>query len=96
MNHTSPGEAAFPRPCGAANGVVQQSLEQKGMTMREWFAGMALQGFLAAHTGDIQFPMPKAAAKDCFEYADAMLAESKRLHEEMLQKLNNIRDAQAD
>lgn len=47
---------------------------QNGLTKREWFAGMALQGFLAANQ-DIQ-PAPGRTAEIAFKYADAMLAES--------------------
>lgn len=44
-----------------------------GMTMREWFAGMAMQGLLADGCHD-----PKSVAQKAFEVADAMLAESEK------------------
>jgi hypothetical protein len=45
-----------------------------GMTLRDWFAGMALQGYIAGHSGDNSvFPECGFAAKRCYDYADAML-----------------------
>jgi hypothetical protein len=43
--------------------------------LRDHFAACALTGYLAAFTGDRLLPDPRAAAKGCYEYADAMLAE---------------------
>lgn len=47
-----------------------------GLTKREWFAGMALQGMMscALDTKHSQ----KANAMVCFEMADAMLKESEK------------------
>lgn len=47
-----------------------------GMTLRDWFAGQALAGYLAAyaHPQAIDTPMPLKAARCTYEYADAMLA----------------------
>lgn len=42
-----------------------------GMTLRDWFAGQALQGLLASGPHDIN---PREYAQDSYEYADAMLA----------------------
>lgn len=47
-----------------------------GMTMREWYAGMALQGILAACTGETNLIKSPTAARWAFDYADAMLAEA--------------------
>lgn len=44
---------------------------QDGMTLRDWLAGMALQGFLASHHE--HQPTPASAAKWSYNYADAML-----------------------
>lgn len=48
----------------------------RGLTKREWFAGMALAGYFAAPN------TPHQNATNCAEYifemADAMLAESKK------------------
>jgi hypothetical protein len=60
--------AAFPRPADLAqNG-------QDGMSLRDWFAGQALAGHIAAHTGRQDFPENEWCATSCYEYADAMLA----------------------
>lgn len=46
-----------------------------GMTLRQWYAGMAMQGFLS----DPNYcPDPKSTAMDAFNIADAMLAQEKR------------------
>jgi hypothetical protein len=45
-----------------------------GMTLRDWFAGMALQGLLAStKTNDAL-----VIAKDAYIIADAMIAESNK------------------
>ena len=50
-----------------------------GMTLRQWYAGMALQGYLAAHAGpDVSIPMPEHLVKRAFECADFMLAEGSK------------------
>ncbi len=50
---------------------------QEGMTLREWYAGQALQGILAATPEEDAWPRPQSAAADAFAYADAMIAQSK-------------------
>jgi hypothetical protein len=75
MNHTPAGEAAFPRLCGAANSE-EQSLEHKGMTIREWFAGMAMQGLLRAVHAQQYVPGIRDLAVTAFSIADAMIAEN--------------------
>lgn len=49
-----------------------------GMTLRDWFAGMALQGLLA-HVIGVQNANGSTIkyAERCYEYADAMLAARK-------------------
>lgn len=46
-------------------------VEYSGMSLRDWFAGMALRAIIQAW--DKQ-PAPDSAAKSAYEYADAMLA----------------------
>ena len=48
--------------------------EYEGMTMRQWYAGQALAGYLC--TGDSL--TAKQAATWCFEVADAMIAEGEK------------------
>lgn len=50
-------------------GVIHHS----GMSLRDWYAGMALWGQL----GRVGFS-PDAAAKFAYDYADAMLVERKK------------------
>jgi len=46
------------------------------ITKLEWFAGMAMQGFIAAHSGDgVTLPDFAKAALESVGYADALLAE---------------------
>lgn len=47
---------------------------QKGMVLRDWFAGLALQGALACPTSSGKFA---DFASDAYDYADAMLAARK-------------------
>lgn len=62
------------KPAFPVMGVGDYANYATGLTKREWFAGMALQGFLAGNP-DIQ-PAKERAAIMAFEYADSMLAES--------------------
>lgn len=43
-----------------------------GLTKREWFAGMALQGMLASRTSWYDY------SKSAYKLADAMIAEGKK------------------
>ncbi len=46
-----------------------------GMSLRDWFAGQALVGYIASHAADgIRLPRDEVAARHCYEYADAMRA----------------------
>lgn len=63
-------EPAFPTFGNAGDGMYA---EADGMTLREWFAGQALNGYLASYTqGDVSADQ---AAKCAVELADALLAE---------------------
>ena len=49
-----------------------------GVTLRDWFAGLAMHGELIRQDWDAQPPFgPKLAAK-AYTFADAMLAERER------------------
>lgn len=56
------GGAAFPLRKGFEN--------NEGMKLRDWFAGMALQGMLAR-----SYITYESAAEDAYRYADTMLEE---------------------
>lgn len=67
---------AFPTPsvyCGPDG--VEADAGWPGMTLREWFAGMALQGILACKhfTDDGAARNPALAAQKAVELADAVL-----------------------
>ena len=67
MNNGGP---AFPCASDYPNGCESQS----GMSLRDWFAGMALQGLLAGRA-NIKF---SADAQKAYEIADAMIAEREK------------------
>ena len=62
---------AFPKAANV-NAVTISEQQQQGMTLRDWFAGMALQGMLAGrqNTASNDFV---ADADECYLFADAML-----------------------
>lgn len=66
MDSRSDGGPAFPLPTGAGDKAWRQ-----GMSLRDWFAGQALSGFLASDT----YSEESAAdlAKWSYQQADAML-----------------------
>lgn len=53
----------------------------RGMTLRDWFAGQALAGIIAAHAHPSSngHPSDHSASKWSYEYADAMLAERSKV-----------------
>lgn len=66
------GGAAFPRPTTVADGFIE-SQAQDGMTLRDYFAGQTLLGIVSINKYGRY--SPEDAAKDAYQYADAMLAE---------------------
>jgi hypothetical protein len=48
----------------------------EGMDLRDWFAGQALNGSLSGEPGS--HLIPERLARDCYEFADAMLAEKEK------------------
>lgn len=85
----SDGGPAFPTPdCSQWDGAMRTY----GMSLRDYFAGIALQGLLAAdglsgihekeHHGSVirgpRWHEPESIANTAFELADAMLAERNR------------------
>jgi hypothetical protein len=63
MSNTNTGGPAFP-------GVDEQGEPYNGMTLRDYFAAKAIQGFVAAIGMEIDF---SAASTDAYAIADAML-----------------------
>lgn len=65
------GPRAFP--------ISADEFYDRGMTLRDWFAGQALAGFLAAHGGPgVDIASSNDAAEAAYDYADAMLRERKK------------------
>ena len=55
-----------------ANGdITMEMVTHCGMSLRDWFAGQALGGYMVSDLA-INWPM---AAQMCYELADAMIAE---------------------
>jgi len=51
----------------------------QGMSLRDWFAGMALQGYMAySHPDSVMGTFPKVSAKVAYQCADEMLAARER------------------
>lgn len=67
---TKDGGQAFPQPLIRQ---LFQSGENGGMTLRDWFAGMALHSVLASDSKVEDAPM--VCAQEAYRIADAMLAE---------------------
>ncbi len=49
-----------------------------GLTKREWFAGLALQGELASPTLDWSGEVFSKVAENAYKFADAMIEEGKK------------------
>jgi hypothetical protein len=73
MKQINDGGPAFPydERCQRSGEICGQF---KGMTLRDWFAGMALQGIVANPDFKVAFCSPLNDAKNCYALADAMLA----------------------
>lgn len=78
MSTINDGGPAFPRD-GNVQAHCKHVHSQSGMTLRDWFAGMALQGYLAGRENPTREMIPgdkhhHAVAMACYRYADAMIA----------------------
>ena len=86
MNAPNDGGPAFPTKREALDPRATGWSMQEGMTLRDWFAGMALQGYLAGRnhhpTSDPSGFEATKSAKQCYGYADAMLAARERKDEQ--------------
>ena len=65
MNNYSKSDPAFPNNATTYN-------DGRGMSLRDYFAGRAMQGFCLA-VGNLSKPNWTAIAKDAYIMADAML-----------------------
>jgi hypothetical protein len=73
------GGSAFPAGVQMRDPVTLQwgDFPPQGMSLRDWFAGMAMQGEIANGGFHVEGHMGKLAA-NAYAQADAMLAERKR------------------
>lgn len=80
MSDQVENQPAFPCPAGYArvkeyhpgHGEFEKTVAicEKGMTLRDWFAGQALAGLCAQNSDS-----PETRAMECYAYADAFLKE---------------------
>ena len=73
MSATNDGGPAFPT---AGNGIPGHSdaYPRKGMSLRVWLAGKALQGWAAGRNHSMtESSDHNAVAKSCLKYADAII-----------------------
>lgn len=76
---TPPNDPAFPVVCQDFSG---HRVCGAGLTKREWFAGMALQGVIASFSNNFNVADPQDTAKTVLKFADALLAELSRGNDE--------------
>lgn len=74
MSKKKGGVPAFPRPRGQAGGKYNTGHE--GMSLRDWFAGMALSNFgIRRYQCENNY---RLIAETCYKLADAMLKEREK------------------
>lgn len=69
------GGYVFPSEQGFTPDGTNNQTYDPGMSLRDWFAGMALQGMLASETGKTR---PDEYATLAYMMSDAMLKESNK------------------
>jgi hypothetical protein len=72
---TNDGGQAYPTD-GYYLGECSKEPSWHGMSLREWYAGMALHGVMSDMEG--VFTEPEKVAEYCFKYADAMIKEREK------------------
>lgn len=80
MKHNGANEPAFPRSETICDGQVNDH-GAEGMTMREWYAGIAMSGILSNSDLPDLFKSgfaPARMVEICFACADAMLAQARK------------------
>lgn len=81
MSALNDGGSAFPVPPERVNMVwdnAHWSYADRGMTLRDYFAGQALHGILMNYTTEKFGATEEMVARYAYRYADAMLAERAR------------------
>ena len=78
-NPINDGGSAFPSEQGETQNNEWNQTYQPGMTLRDWFAGKVLNGYLSGRNNNrSENPSnfeARQVAMQCYAYADAMLAE---------------------
>jgi len=76
------GGAAFPRPIGNSGPTHYEarkvSAESEGMSLRDWFAGMAITAMYMYGQDLAEEKSAQDIAKASYEIADAMIEEGKK------------------
>ena len=70
--NTHPNDGGPAVPCASTN------YRQIGMPLRDYFAGKALQGYMANTEFSMGHDDPDSICNNCLIYADAMLAARER------------------
>lgn len=75
INSPNDGGPAFPSPPAIQRlrGECEVAQWNPGLSLRDYFAGMALQGYLAGRNNDDRDTHRPEVAFSCYQYADAML-----------------------
>ena len=76
MSKHNNGGAAFPRPVGGFGDgyTVYRNDAAPGMSLRDWFAGMVVQGLLANCFQNAPETTPETFSATAYKFADALLA----------------------
>lgn len=78
MNKINDGGPAFPDPGRAQSAKQREVLTDTGMTLRDYFAAKAMQGWLSSYGPDDKHPATAGdadfVAQRSYAMADAMLA----------------------
>lgn len=77
------GGSAFPKSAFYAPGTVEDGLyngPDDGMTLRQWYAGLAMQGLIASASPNERSDeyFVNRAARMAYELADMMIAKGKK------------------
>ena len=75
MSEIKDGGPAFPATIEMPDGNFYKTITFPGMSLRDWFAGMAMEGFLAAPDiiKEAGMTFEESISKWSYQYADAML-----------------------
>lgn len=67
------GGPAFPHLRRYVDNNTYESLTDGGMSLRDYFAGQALNGYVAYHPASIMGPFVEETAVLAYQYANAMI-----------------------